>query len=177
MRNARNRCFKHCGHTELSSVLACVFREVRDFIEVWIVHEHRVIVHNSDLVELVGLITCVEGGLGQTAKLLAARAEMRMPCAFRTGKYGKNVWMSKSGMVSKWQSRNSKDGWDTRLEKARFWDMTHVQRPFYRHLSHACVDTMRSVRSTQWACCAQKNVRATSECMHTGNNSPARDRQ
>ena len=46
------------------------FREVRDFIEVWIVNEHRVIVHRSDLVELVGLMTCVEGGLGQIAKLL-----------------------------------------------------------------------------------------------------------
>ena len=34
---------------------------------------------------------CVEGGLGQKAKLLAARAEMRMPCAFRTEKYGKIV--------------------------------------------------------------------------------------
>ena len=43
----------------------------------------------------------VEGGLGQIAKLLAARAELRVSCAFGTGKYGKNVWTSKLGMVSK----------------------------------------------------------------------------
>ena len=59
MRNVRNRGFKHCENTELSSVLVCVLRDVRDFIEVWIVNEHGVIVHRSDLVELVGLITCV----------------------------------------------------------------------------------------------------------------------
>ena len=100
-RNVRNRGFKHCDNTEQSSVLVCVFREVRDFIEVWTVNEHRVTVHRGDLVELLGFITCVEGGLGQRAKLLAARAEMRMPYAFRTSKYGKNVWTSKSGLVSK----------------------------------------------------------------------------
>ena len=35
-----------------------------------IVDEHRVIIHGSDLVELFGLITCVEGGLDQVAKQL-----------------------------------------------------------------------------------------------------------
>ena len=73
---------------------------------VLIVDEHRVIVHRSDLVELVGLITCVETRCGQAAKLLGARAEWCVSCAFRTGKYGKNVWTalsvkSKSGVVSK----------------------------------------------------------------------------
>ena len=66
-----------------------------------IVDERRVIIQGNLLVELLGLITCVEGGLGQIAKLLAARAEVRMSCALRTGKYGKNVWTSKSAMVSK----------------------------------------------------------------------------
>ena len=37
-----------------------------------------------------GPITCVETGLGREAKLLGARADMRMPCAFRIGKFGKN---------------------------------------------------------------------------------------
>ena len=41
-RNVRNRRFKNCENTEQSVVLVCVFREVRDFIEVWIVNEHRV---------------------------------------------------------------------------------------------------------------------------------------
>ena len=40
MRNVRNRGFKHCENTGQSSVLVCVSREVRDFIEVWIVNEH-----------------------------------------------------------------------------------------------------------------------------------------
>ena len=82
MRNVRNRGFKHCGNTEQSSVLACGFLEVRDFIEVWIVNEHRVIVHRSDLVELVGLITCVEGGLGQIAKLLVLVRRCARPALF-----------------------------------------------------------------------------------------------
>ena len=70
MRTVQNTGFKHCENTKQSNVLVCVFREVRDFIEVWIVNEHRVTVHRSDLVELLGLITCVEGGLGQIAKQL-----------------------------------------------------------------------------------------------------------
>ena len=69
MRNVHNREFKHCGNTELSSVLSCDFRKVGDIV-VWIANERRVIVHRSDLVELLGLITCVEGGLRQIAKLL-----------------------------------------------------------------------------------------------------------
>ena len=35
-----------------------------------IVYGHRVIIHGSDLVELFGLLTCGESGLGQVAKLL-----------------------------------------------------------------------------------------------------------
>ena len=54
MTNVRNRGFTHCENTEQSNVLVCVFREVRDFVEVWTVNEHRVIVHRGDLVELVG---------------------------------------------------------------------------------------------------------------------------
>ena len=69
MGNVRNRGFKHCGNTELSSVLVRGFREVGEIV-VRIVDEHRVTVHGSDLVEPFGFITCVEGGLGQIAKLL-----------------------------------------------------------------------------------------------------------
>ena len=39
-------------------------------IVVRIVDERSVIVHRSDLVELFGLTTCIEDGLGQVAKLL-----------------------------------------------------------------------------------------------------------
>ena len=86
MRNLRNRGFKHCGNTEQSSVLVCGFREVRDAIVVRIVEWRRVRVYRSDLVELCGLITCVRTALGQVAKLLGARAEVRLTRAFGSGK-------------------------------------------------------------------------------------------
>ena len=69
MRNMQNRRFKRCGNTELSSVLACVFRAVGEIV-VRIVDERRVVIHGSILVELFGLITCGKDGLGQAAKLL-----------------------------------------------------------------------------------------------------------
>ena len=81
MRTLRNRGFKHCGNTKLSRVLVRGFREVGEIV-VRIVDEHRVIIHGSDLVELLGLITCGETELGQEAKLRDASAEWRMSCAF-----------------------------------------------------------------------------------------------
>ena len=156
--NLLSLCLSNNRFPDACFLCFCVFREVRDFIEVWIVNEHRVTVHRSDLVELLGLKTCVGSGLGQIAKLLAARAEMRMPCACRTGKHGKNVWTSKSGMVSKWPSRNSKDGWDMRLEKARWRHVTHVQRTLLAHLSQPCVcDTHeKCAKYAVSALCAEK---------------------
>ena len=53
---------------------------------------------------------------GQVAQLLGARAELRMSCAFRTGKFGKNVC---GNVMSKWACGNSKDGCDMRMEKPR----------------------------------------------------------
>ena len=50
-----------------------------------IVDGRRAIVYRSELVELLGLITCVETGLGQVAKLLGARAEVRLTRAFWVG--------------------------------------------------------------------------------------------
>ena len=78
----RNRGFKHCGNNGQSGVLACGLREVRYAVEVWIV--------NSDLLELFGLMICVETGLGQLAQLPGARAEVRLSCALRTSKLGKD---------------------------------------------------------------------------------------
>ena len=69
MRNVQNRGFKHYVNTELASVLVRGFREVGEIV-VRIVDERRVIIHGSILVELFGLTTCVEGGLGQIAKQL-----------------------------------------------------------------------------------------------------------
>ena len=45
------------------------FREVGEIV-VRIVDERRVIIHGSDLVELLWLITCGDGELGQVAGLL-----------------------------------------------------------------------------------------------------------
>ena len=47
---------------------ACALSKID--IVVRIVDERCVIVHRSDLVELFGLTTCIQGGLGQEAKLL-----------------------------------------------------------------------------------------------------------
>ena len=69
MRKVQNRGFKHCANTELTCVLVHGFREVGEIV-VRIVDEHRVIIHGSILVKLLGLITCVEGGIGQVANLL-----------------------------------------------------------------------------------------------------------
>ena len=112
----------------------------------------------------------------QVAKLRDAGAEWRMSCATRTGKYGKNLWMSESvrslsGLVSKWPCGNRKDGWIIRREKARWREMTYVQTLFYRHLSHACMCTQMNlceVRANKMCTCyVQKNARATGECMYT----------
>ena len=105
----------------------------------------------------------------RAAKLLGARAEMRMSCAFRTGKFGKNV---DENVTSKWAGRNSKDGWDMRVEKARWRGTTHVQQtPFWQTLEPCVyVTRMRSVRmcaDKMCTCHVQKNVRATCECMYT----------
>ena len=86
---------------------------------------------------------------------------MRMPCACRTSKYGKNVWTSKSGMVSKWPSRNSKDRWDMRREKARWRDMAHVQQtPFsWPWAMRVCDTHEKCANVTVHALCAEKCAR------------------
>ena len=58
MRNVQNRGFKHCENFELAGVLVRGFREVGEIV-VRIVDERRVIIHGSDLDELLGLMTCV----------------------------------------------------------------------------------------------------------------------
>ena len=75
MRNVQNRGFKHwCARSWFSRSR--------------IVDEHRVIIHGSDLVELFGLITCVEGGLGQVAKLIVL-VWSAQTCTFWSGKFGR----------------------------------------------------------------------------------------
>ena len=50
-----------------------------------IVDRRRVPVHRSDLVQLFGLIACGVRGIGQVAKLLVTRAEVRLTRAFGSG--------------------------------------------------------------------------------------------
>ena len=53
-----------------------------------IVNGRRVTVHRSGFVGLLGLITCGMRGISQVAKLLRARAEVRLTHAFGSGKDG-----------------------------------------------------------------------------------------
>ena len=94
-RNVRNRGFQLCGHTEQSSVLTCGFREVRDVIVVRIVDGRRATVCRSNLVELFGLITCGVRGIGQKAKLPAARAGGALDPRFRIGNSSARKVLSK----------------------------------------------------------------------------------
>ena len=94
MGTVQNRGFKHCENTEWSSVLVCGFREVGEIV-VRIVDEGRVIIHRSNLVELLGLVTCEANELGQVAKLLIL-VRVRLTCALRSGKFGRIVWTGAS---------------------------------------------------------------------------------
>ena len=79
-----------------------------------------------------------------------------MPCAFRTGKYGKNVWTGKSreresyGDSKRWVRHEKGEGEMERND-------THANT-FYRHLSHACMCTR--MKMCGWA---QTNS-ATAKC-------------
>ena len=50
-----------------------------------IVDRRQETMHRSDLVELFGLMTCGVRRIGQTVKLLGARAEVRLIRAFGSG--------------------------------------------------------------------------------------------
>ena len=111
MRNVQNRGFKHCGNTELSSAPAWCFREVRDVV-VRIVDGRGVTVHRSSLVELLWAHNLCGGRTwpgSQVAKLLVARAEVRLTRALGSGKFGKTVRTGASvRLVSKRPCRNSR---------------------------------------------------------------------
>ena len=155
MRSVQNRGFKHCGNPALSGALACDFREVGDTV-VWTVDGRRVIVHGSFLIELLELITCVENGLGQVAKLLVAGAEVRLTRAFGSGKFGKIVRTGASvRLVSKCQVKEQQR---TKKRIMRVETCALQQTPLFMTLSHACVcDTHENVRMCAMnALCAEK---------------------
>ena len=151
--------------TPNSPVFSCVFfREVRDVV-VRIVDEHRVIVHRSDLVELVGLKTCVCIWLGQVAKLRDACAEWRVSCAFRTGKFGKDV---DKNVMPKWMYKHNKDGWNMRREKARQRTKTLMRQTPFLQILEPCVYVTRTkmCEARNERAVRRKNVRATNECIY-----------
>ena len=146
-----------------SPMFSCVFfREVRDFIDVWTVNEHRVTVHRSDLVELVGLITCVEGGLGQIAKLLVL--VRRCACPALIGQVSTARTCGQKGDVKvgvQEQQRRLKH------KKGEGEMKRNDTTPFLQTLE-PCVYVWHAWKNSdvRRQTVQQKNVRATGECMH-----------
>ena len=97
---------------------------------------------------------CVEGGLGQIAKLLAARAEMRTPCAFRTGervdvKVGNGLEVTVKEQQG-WVRHETGEGEMERCD-------TYKKHPFFITLSHARVCTrMKMCGCAQTDCATEK---------------------
>ena len=105
--------------------------------------------------KLFGLMTCGMRGIGQVAKLLAARAEVRLTRAFGSGevRQGNRGRQSREGglevTVKEQQGRRMKH------EKGE-GEMERYDMRTANNLSHACT---RRVRHAKNLC--QKNVRAT----------------
>ena len=100
---------------------------------------------------------CVETGLGQAAKLLGARADMRVSCAFRTGKFGKNVVHVKVRIglevtVREQQRRvryeTQKARWRHDTQTTNLLDMTWAMR--------VCAHAWKCANVTVRALCAEK---------------------
>ena len=172
MRNVQNREFKHWWNTNLSSILACVFREVSDFLVVWIVNERRVIIHGSIIVELLGLMTCVGDGLGQVAKqLVLVRCALDLRFLGWGSSAGSRGHQSQQGRRGREWSRSDRQGtagartgetWEGRKWDDREMTTCVLQTP----LSHAFVcNTHKNIRSVRAVYVHQKNVCATGECV------------
>ena len=85
MRNVQNRGFKQRGSTG-------------DVTVVRIVDVRRVSVCISNLVALFGLIPCGVRGIGQVAKLPAARAEVRLTRTFGSGTVRQRLCRQECGL-------------------------------------------------------------------------------
>ena len=99
---------------------------------------------HSILNSVLSTSSCGRTGFGQVAKLLGARAEMRMSCAFRTGKH----WQRSCGR----QSRER--GLQVTVREQQGWRVKHgngedemerhdirMQQTFFMTLSRACMCT------------------------------------
>ena len=102
-------------------------------------------------------------GLGQVAKLLGARAEVRLTRAFRSGKarQGSRGRQSREGglqvTVTEQQGRRVKH--ESGEGEMEMCDMRR-QQTLFRHLSRACVFTRMKM------CGVCTDVRATGECVY-----------
>ena len=117
-----------------------------------IVDGRRVSVYRSSLVELLGLITCVETGLGRVAKLLGARAEVRLTRAFGSGTVRRRRCRREGGLEmtvrDKQGRRMTHENGEGEMER---YDMRTAST-----LSHACT---RCPHVTQRNCVRKMCVR------------------
>ena len=150
------RAFKHRGNTEQSSVLACGFREARDAIVVRVVDGRRVTVYRNDLVELFGLITCGVRGIGKVARLLGARAGVRLTRAFGSGEVRQGSRGRRSRESGLEVTVKEQQGWRMKHENGE-GEMERYDMRTANTLSHAC--TRYQYVHARKLC--QKNVRAT----------------
>ena len=92
------------------------------------------------------------------------RADKRMPCAFRTGKYGKNAWTGKSRESRR--TETAKEGWDMRRVKARWRETDTFANTFLQTLEPCVyVHTHEDVRMcADTLCNRQMCVQQVSVC-------------
>ena len=165
-------CFlSHCGNTDLAGVLVRGFREVGEIV-VRIVDEHHVVIHGSDLVELLwahNLCLHLTWPGSQTSR---CRCRVAHVLRFQDGK----LWQHHvPGIVSEVVvgsglevTVREQQGWVRHEKGEGEIEKRHMcEHLFFTDTWATLVHTHEDVRSTQWARCAQKNVRATGECVHT----------
>ena len=166
----RNRESKHCGNTKLSNVLIRGFREVGEIV-VRIVDEHRVIIHENHLVELLGLITCDLHLIWPGSQTSRCKCGETHVLRFQDGKIRQDhvdgvvsevvVGIGLEVTVQEQQRRVNHE-----IEERRDGEIKDARANTFFMTLKPCVyvHTHGDVRRQT---VKQKNVRATSECVHT----------
>ena len=151
MRRVQKRELKHCENAGLASMSRSWFSRSRRYygLDRWWASCHHPRKYSRRTSWAHNLCWRRTWPDSQTSR---PRAELRMPCPFRTGKYGKNVKVSVQEQQRRW--------WNMRREKARQRTKTLMPKtpPFLDTW------TMR-VCAHAWRCdrCAQTNE-ATKKC-------------
>ena len=145
MRNVRNRGLKHCGNTELSSVLVRGFRDIGENCgsdRWWASCHPRKWSCRTRWAHILCLLLTWPGG--QTSR---CRCGVAHGLRFQDGKVrqGRVDGIVSEVVVREWsrsdRARTARMSGTWAREKARWRETTHVQTPFYRHLSLACMCT------------------------------------